>query len=200
MKYGKLTFLKIDENKSNKCRTYWICKCDCGNIKSIRSDCVKNGTTYSCGCACKTCHEKIHGQSMTKLYHVWATMKHRCNNHNNKNYRNYGGRGIEVCDEWNKPDSYPIFYKWAIENGYKNGLTIDRINVNEGYNPNNCRWVTQSEQCNNQRRNVLLTYNGETLNLNQWAKKLKINKNTFWMYIRKKKMSIEDVLKKRSND
>lgn len=198
MKYGRLTILEKDLERSKNRRTYYICKCDCGTIKSIRYDSLtdKKHPTVSCGCYNKEQHIKKHNQSRTRFYHVWASMKDRCNNPNNKNYKHYGGRGIKVYNDWNGPSGWECFRDWSISNGYHDGLTIDRIDVNGNYEPNNCRWVTQSEQTNNTRRTVLLTYNNETHNINQWAKILGINKNTFWSLVRKKKYSIKDIVEK----
>ena len=196
MKIGKLTILEKDLEKSGGKRTYFICKCDCGKIKSIRRDSLfhKKHPTQSCGCLIKERHPIEHGDSRTKLYHVWATMKDRCSNSNRPCYKHYGGRGIKVCDEWNGSDKWLNFKKWALENGYKDGLTLDRIDVNGNYEPNNCRWIPLKEQINNTRRNIYLTYKNETHNINQWAKILGINKNTFWVYVRKKKYSLEYII------
>lgn len=175
--FGKLTVVEYSHtNNSNK--SYWKCNCDCGNEITVRSDCLKDGNTKSCGCLNNEPKFTTHNKSKTKLYHVWAGAKDRCNNKNSKSYKHYGGRGIKMCDSWQ--DNYEVFYKWSMENGYVEGLTLERINVNEGYNPHNCCWITQSEQCNNTRRSVKLEFNGEIHNINEWAKILGINKNTLW--------------------
>ena len=109
-----------------------------------------------------------HHQSGTKLYDVWCAAKARCNNPKNKNYKHYGGRGIKVCDEWE--NSFQAFYEWAMANGYKEGLSIDRIDNDGNYEPANCRWVTQEEQCNNRRTSHKLTYEGETHTITEWSK------------------------------
>lgn len=110
-------------------------------------------------------------------------MKNRCNNPNDTAFEDYGGRGIKVCEEWNGSHSYPNFREWAIENGYKEGLSIDRINVNGNYEPNNCRWVTQKVQMKNIRCNIPITYKGETNILSDWAEILNINVNTLYSRI-----------------
>ena len=134
---------------------------------------------------------KKHGMKNTKIYRIWCSMKERCNNKNNKSYKNYGGRGIKVCDEW--LENFISFYNWAIKNGYKEGLTIDRINNNGIYEPSNCRWITRKEQNRNYRKNHLLTYKGETLCLADMADKYGINRGTL-LYRLKKGKTIEEAL------
>lgn len=129
-----------------------------------------------------------------RLYSIWKRMKDRCNNPNHKYFSYYGGRGITVCDEWQK--NFPAFYEWAIQNGYDDSLTIDRIDSNGNYDPCNCRWVTRHEQMLNTRRNHYLTYNGETLTVNEWAEKFGIKQNTLLYRIRRG-WSVERALTKR---
>lgn len=117
-----------------------------------------------------------HGKKNTKLYPVWCAMKERCYNTNNKKYSRYGGRGIVVCDEWK--DDFQSFYDWSIANGYREGLTIDRIDNNGNYEPANCRWLTRAEQNRNYSRNHLITYQGETKCLTDWADEFGINRGT----------------------
>lgn len=154
MRFGKLTAIKIDHFKDAKrCRrTYWFCKCDCGNTSIVRSDCLTTGNTKSCGCGNTTFREKPNSIKKHKLYRVYWGMRQRCYNSKQKHYDRYGGRGIAVCDEW--LNSYESFYEWSMKNGYKEGLTIDRINNDGNYEPSNCRWVTIQEQQKNktQRR------------------------------------------------
>lgn len=142
--YTRLTVIKFSHMKDK--HSYWLCKCICGKYKTVRSDCLKSKLVQSCGCLNDEAKVVKHGQYGTKLYHVWGTMKYRCNNPNDKHFHRYGGRGIKVCDEWN--DFIP-FYKWATNHGYKEGLTIDRINNDGNYEPSNCRWVTIQEQQRN---------------------------------------------------
>ena len=117
--------------------------------------------------------QPTHNMSRTNIYHVWRNMKARCDNPNNKEYHRYGGRGISVCDEW--IDSFPAFYEWAKESGYEKGLTLDRINNDEGYSPSNCRWATWKQQSRNNCRNVMLTYNGKTQCMTDWSEELGIS-------------------------
>lgn len=107
-----------------------------------------------------------HGMYGTKLYHIWNGLTGRCLNQNNKDYQDYGGRGITVCDEWRTPE---IFFGWALSNGYNTDLSLDRIDVNKGYSPDNCRWITMSEQQRNKRNNRFIEYNGETHCISEWA-------------------------------
>ena len=114
-----------------------------------------------------------HGMTKTRLYKRWTDMKKRCFNPNNKRYERYGGRGIKVCEEWEK--SFLSFYEWSINNGYNDSLSIDRINSDGNYCPENCRWIPFEEQCNNRRSNVVFGYNGEKHNLMQWCKLLDLD-------------------------
>lgn len=117
-----------------------------------------------------------HGGKGTKLYGVWCAMKERCNNPHNKSYKNYGAKGIAVCEEWSK--SFAKFKEWSESNGYADGLTIDRKNSNGNYEPNNCRWVTTAEQNRNYSRNHFITYQGKTKCLCDWADYFGINRAT----------------------
>lgn len=179
-RFGRLTVINFSFNKSRK--SYWKCKCDCGNIKIVEEYKLKSGHTKSCGCLSKENLKKLmknsikHNLTDTRIYRTWQNMKNRCYNKKVKSYKNYGGRGIKVCEEWK--NNFMSFYNWAINNGYKEDLTIDRINNNGNYEPNNCRWITKEEQANNKRNNHFLTYQNQTLTINQWSKKLNIPRET----------------------
>lgn len=165
---GYLTVIKEAESQNGLAR--WLCKCDCGNEKIIAGAHLREGRISSCGCM----HYKYgHGKTNTKLYNVWRTMKTRCGLKTSEKYERYGGRGIKVCDEWKK--DFSSFYKWAINNGYRDGLTIDRIDNNKGYSPKNCRWVTALEQANNTSKNKIIEYKGEKTTVAQMARKYGLN-------------------------
>ena len=125
---------------------------------------------------------KRHGLSKTKNWNVWQSMLQRCNNSNNKDFYLYGARGIKVCDEWKE---YINFYNWSIQNGYEEGTSIDRINSNGYYEPNNCRWITNKEQQNNKRNNIHIIYEGKISTLTKLAEEIGIKREVLEMrYIR----------------
>lgn len=174
-KFGRLTVLGLSEKKSGR-KSYWVCECDCGNKKLVRSDSLKRGQVQSCGCLKKEQNKTnldrtTHGDTPTgehkRLWEIWQGIKQRTSNPNNKSYARYGGRGISVCEEWR--ENYVNFRDWALNNGYSDNLTIERIDVNGDYCPENCRWATVKEQCNNRRTNVLIEWNGKTQNIERWS-------------------------------
>lgn len=175
MKFGRLTVADREPSKSKKDKGLWICKCDCGNVIRVRTHSLKSGNTASCGCKRKETVKQVmtkHGERNTRLYNVWLDMKQRCYNNKNTEYKNYGRRGITVCDEWK--NSFSNFSKWAYENGYdkdavRGECTLDRMDVNGCYKPENCRWVNNYVQMNNKRNNRILTYNGESHTLSEWC-------------------------------
>lgn len=177
-KYNRWTVLHKSENKSNRGRWLWVCQCDCGAIREIEANSLKSGNSKSCGCWKRERTSEIkgtHRQSGTRLFNIWCGARKRCENPNSSIYKNYGGRGIQVCKEW---QTFEPFYNWAIANGYSEKLSLDRINVNGNYEPSNCRWVTQKQQCNNTRRCRFITINGETHTLKQWGELYGINYST----------------------
>ena len=183
-KFGKLTVLERCENsKSGYVR--WLCKCDCGNNSIVYAGNLTKKHTTSCGCykkqktiEVKTKHGKVH----TRIYKILNAMKDRCFNENNDRYNDYGGRGITICSEWLGENGFNNFEQWALNNGYSEKLTIDRIDPNGNYEPSNCRWATVKEQNNNQRKNIYIEYAGETKTLAQWAEEL--NFPYFTLYAR----------------
>lgn len=172
LKSGRLTALRRDES-GRKGGVFWVCKCDCGNEKVVFSSNLKFGTVKSCGCIAK--ERKIHNY---RIFGILDKMKQRCYNKNVPNYKNYGGRGIRVCDEWTSKSGYRLFYEWAVANGYGEFLSIERKDVNGNYCPENCTWATFKEQQNNKRDNHKLTINGITKNINQWSEETGIHPAT----------------------
>lgn len=193
-RFGRLTVVNRVQDHvspSGKHRPKWECICECGGIVEVLGQNLKNGRSQSCGCLNK--EHRIasitkHGHYGDRVYYIWEAMKRRCYNKNNSNY---GNRGIKVCEEWQE---FIPFYEWAIANGYNDNLTIDRINVNGNYEPDNCRWATMKEQGNNRRNNHLITYQNTTRTIAQWAEELGINYNTLWNRINKYHWSVERAL------
>ncbi|MDZ5711660.1 hypothetical protein [Jeotgalibacillus haloalkalitolerans] len=179
-KFGRLTVLGLSEKRVGR-KTYWDVICECGNKKTLRSDSLQS-STKSCGClrdekaALNVVKNHKHKDSGSHLHYLWIRMKQRCYNPKTKRFEDYGGRGISVCEEWR--NSYEVFKNWALENGYKEGLSIERNDVNGNYTPENCSWIEHSEQANNRRTTVWVEFQGERLNLMQWSKKLGINYGT----------------------
>ena len=168
LRYGNLTVIEYAGIKRHL--AHWKCLCDCGNVTVVSSNNLRSGTTKSCGCLKSQKAEHTLVKDNKRLYGVWAAMKRRCYNSNNSKYPAYGGRGIKVCDEWQR---FEPFYKWSIANGYDENAdfgkcTLDRINVNGDYCPSNCRWVTAKEQGNNTRVNRIITIDGVSRTYTQW--------------------------------
>jgi hypothetical protein len=158
-KYGKLTV--IERAGSCKSGSQWKCICECGKESIVAACNLKNGEVKSCGCL-----NIKHGLRYTNLYRKWDGIKKRCNNEKTPQYKDYGGRGIRICPEWE--NNFKAFYDWAMANGYKEGLTIERIDNNGNYEPSNCRWATPKEQANNRRNTPYITYNGVTKTSREW--------------------------------
>jgi hypothetical protein len=142
MRVGRLVAIKrIGFNKYNQ--SVWECKCDCGNYTNVSIGQITSGGTLSCGCLHKETFNRItHNESKTRLYRIWCGMRERCYYNKSNVYKWYGAKGISICDEWHK---FENFRDWAMANGYKDDLTIDRIDSNKNYEPSNCRWITRSE-------------------------------------------------------
>ena len=174
-RFGQLKVIKLYEIRNR--RSYWLCKCDCGNEKIVRSDSLISYRTISCGCLKKkqdiiNLHiVNQHGLTHHPAYNVWFCMMNRCYSKSNTFYKDYGGRGISVCDEWHDVRN---FCKWADETGFRKTLTIERIDVNGNYEPSNCTWITQAEQSLNKRNTIRIWYNGKMMPLLTVARRLGI--------------------------
>ena len=175
IRFGRLLVLKLDEmvrRKSGGTLAMWLCKCDCGNTHISQSYPLTSGATKSCGCLQReltSIKSRTHGMSKTRTYRSWAGMVNRCSNKTNKDYRDYGGRGISVCEQWK------YFENFLLDMGEAPLLSsIDRIDNNGNYEPKNCRWATAEDQAKNKRTSRLITFNGETLNITDWARRLAI--------------------------
>lgn len=172
--------------QENLGRGYWKCKCDCGKEKVYSSSELKNKKVCSLTCIYRNPYrgkgntKAKHGDrskgKRSRLYQIWDGMIGRCERKSQYSYHNYGGRGITICDEWRQ--NFLEFKKWAMDNGYKNGLTIDRIDNDGNYCPENCRWVTYEEQGYNRRNNIIIEVNGENKTIAQLSKEYGINEST----------------------
>ena len=194
-KYGRLTVIEPADTKNGRLR--WKCKCDCGNERIVHGSALKSGNTKSCGCYKTEKAKKLYSsvrQKDRKLYAVWNGIKQRCRNPNNLSYHNYGGRGIDICDEW--ANSYEAFYYWAIGNGYRHGLEIDRKDYDGNYEPSNCRWVDDKAQSNNRRNVKKITIHGITNTLSEWCRIYNMDYLLVYRRTHNLGWSIEDALTK----
>ena len=175
-RYGKLVVTSYAGKNNSRVR-FWNCVCDCGNKTVSRGTSLRFGTSMSCG----KCIRSTHGMGETTEYRVWAGMKTRCYNTGDDSYRNYGERGIYVCDRW--VNSFETFYEDMGKYPGK-GYSLDRIDNDGPYSPENCRWATVHEQQNNRRNNNVLTYDGKSMTVTQWSELLGINKQTLYARVR----------------
>lgn len=174
-KFGRLTVREY-YGKDKYSHNLWLCYCECGKASIVESAALTSGKSRSCGCwqiESTIKRSSTHGKTHNRIYRIYAHMKSRCYVPTNKNYVDYGGRGISVCDEW--LNDFQKFYDWAIANGYKDNLTIDRIDVNRNYEPDNCRWATYKEQSNNRRVTLKHTYKDVTHTLPEWVEITGVN-------------------------
>lgn len=198
-RFGRLTVLGI-AYKTKHSDVYWRCKCDCGTIKNVLVSNLNSGNVKSCGCYMKDRIKETnstHGCTKKRIYKIYRGILNRCKTTRQKDYKNYKGKGIEVCEEWaNKESGFLNFYEWSMSNGYSDDLTIDRINSNGNYEPSNCRWATMLVQLNNTNRNHYITYKGETKTMAQWARHFGMNYGTLSMRLNRYKMSFEQALER----
>lgn len=161
-------------------KTYSLCQCSCKDktVRLVRNDRLKNGCSNSCGCYKKEVATTKFGLSRTRLSKILDGMKERCYNESNKRYMLYGGRGISICDEWMKDDGVLNFIDWAHNNGYEDGLTIERIDVNGNYEPSNCTWITMEEQAKNKTNTIYIEYKGNKVKLVDIASESGIDRAT----------------------
>lgn len=195
-RFGRLTVLERDYGKKGSCAA-WRCKCDCGKDVVIFATSLKQGSSKSCGClrnesSAQRCRK--HGKYGTRIYNIWQSMRGRCK-YDNENTKRWHGRGIKVCDEWQ--NSFDAFYEWAINNGYDDGLSIDRIDTNGNYTPDNCRWADAKTQANNrqQRKGKLIEIDGEARSVKEWAAVSGVNRNTIMTRLRRGKTG-KDLIKR----
>lgn len=171
-RFGKIVVLSFSGLKTNDGHRLWNCRCDCGKTLLMHTQKLRRrGERASCGCgdaALRSKASRRHGGFGTRLYRIYYGIKTRVYNSKDPNYALYGARGIGICTEWDK--SFVAFREWALQNGYADDLSIDRIDVNGDYEPANCRWSTAKEQGQNRRTNRYLTVNGESKTLTEWAK------------------------------
>ena len=188
-KYGRLTVIEYAGlNKNNA--ALWKCKCDCGNERIVMGAVLRSGKTKSCGCLQRVVAKETvqkynnspeykpvrhitHGLHSTRLFGIWCRMKGRCYNSKSTQYRYYGAKGVKICDEW--LTDFKAFYDWSMANGYQDDLTIDRINNDGNYSPDNCRWANHSEQMLNRSNTVFVEYNGEKKPLAVWCRIYGVN-------------------------
>ena len=179
-RYGRLTVIARGQNtKSGKAT--WVCTCDCGKRKekSVTAYDLVSGKVRSCGCLYKesrTGRKPTHGKTNTRLHNIWLSMRQRCFYTASAGYRNYGGKGVTICDEW--LSDFQTFYEWAMSNGYQDDLTIDRIDSNGNYCPENCRWATMKEQQNNRSNNIRFSVGGVEKTLTEWSEASGIPRET----------------------
>lgn len=188
-RFGRWTV--ISEETLIKSHKYVLCRCDCGNEKNVNLNSLLKGMSNSCGCWRReyiSNKNYKHGHAVRnatkeRLYNIWIGMRRRCLDEKDKGYHNYGERGITICPEW--VDDYDTFRTWAYNNGYEDSLTIDRIDNDKGYSPNNCRWVNMQVQSNNTRFNHHITYHGETHTIAEWGRIFGISANIIGQRLKK---------------
>lgn len=196
VRYGRL--MVIERAGSDKYHnSLWFCKCDCGKNTTVPTGSLKRGLTKSCGCygveMLKSGRNITHGlygkkgSANRRIHGIWQGILRRCLNSKNRRFYRYGGRGIEVCEDWK--NSFESFHSWAISNGYADGLTIDRIDNDGHYSPENCQWVTRSENSWKKSTTILISVNGEVKSATKWAKLIKKDVHFVLAYYKEKGLS-----------
>jgi hypothetical protein len=187
-RYGKLVALHPTNKRTKSGGYVWHFKCDCGKEKDVPANSVKSKLVKSCGC-----EYRIHGSAESRLFTIWVNMKQRCENPNVPHYKLYGGKGVYICEEWH---DFVKFQEWSLNNGYSDSLTIDRIDSNKGYTPENCRWTTNKEQQRNKSNNHLVTYNGETHCIAEWSEILGMSRMAILLRLNRYGFTAEEALTK----
>jgi hypothetical protein len=193
-RFGFLTVVSLSHQDTVSKIYYWKCKCDCGNEVTVRGKDLRSGNTKSCGCYRDSSlgdRSRTHGLSRTRIYAIWENMRGRCQCKSKSSYYNYGERGICVCNEW---EDFEVFYKWAQLTGYTENLTIERIDNNGNYCPENCRWATKQEQNKNTRRTVKVKYKGEERTIIALAEEFNLPRKLVYKRVHYLRWSIEEAL------
>ena len=186
--FGRLTVIrKAGRSKTGTMK--WLCKCECGNESITRSDNLRNGRAQSCGCLRREVPSKhlgTHFMTGTKIYNIWVHMRNRCSNPQNQAYKNYGARGITVCERWQ------IFDNFYLDMGDRpGGMSLERIDNDKGYSPGNCKWATTKEQHRNTRRNRIIEYDGRKQCLSEWADDVGMSSSVLHNRLVQKKWTVE---------
>lgn len=200
-KFGRLTALKV-AGKNEQGNYLWLCRCNCGKEVLAAGTLLRYGSIRSCGCInrdlTKNGFSNTHNMCYTRFYRIWHGLSYRCNNKNSKAYKDYGGRGIKLCNRWHnfenfRDDMYQDYKECSKKLGEKN-ITLDRIDNNKGYNKSNCHFITLKENCRNRRSNVLIEYKGQKKCITEWAEIYNINEDRFRQRIKILKWPIEMAL------
>lgn len=193
-RFSRLTVVLKREHNDKFGNVIWECRCDCGSVTYVRTGCLRNGNVRSCGCLNKDSITK-HGMHLSSEYTVWCGIKDRCYKETHKSFKDYGAKGIVMCDRWK--NSFEAFYE---DMGPRPSLkhSIDRVDGTKGYDKENCRWATPKQQANNTKRNVYYEYDGEIKTLAEWCDELDLNYNTVFMRLQRGKPFEEAIYRKRS--
>lgn len=195
--FGRLTVIQRSGTSQSR-QAQWLCQCACGNTTLVQAYDLKSGNTQSCGCQRKeNFTHTIHGHSGERLHGIWKGMKSRCYNRNRANYKDYGGKGVVVCDEWK--NNFEAFYVWAVTHGYSDELSIDRIDPEGNYEPSNCRWADSTIQGSNRTNVAVIECNGEKHTVTEWAKITGIKYATIYNRIFIHNWPIEKALEREVN-